>query len=100
MAAERAASATSGVIGFPAATNGWIVHCDDLTTQSTSVFITKQTASSATTATITQYNTAGAATAWVASDILHCMALLDDCVRRRDPRASHGFSFLKGDKVL
>ena len=67
-------AATSGVIGFPTATNGWVVKCDDITTQSASVFVTKQTASSATTATVTQYNTAAAATAWVASDILHCMA--------------------------
>lgn len=67
-------TATSGVIGLPTAANGWVVHCDDLTTQSASVFITKQTASSTTTATVTQYNTSGVATAWVASDILHCMA--------------------------
>lgn len=66
--------ATSGVIGLPAATNGWVVHCDDLTTSSSTVFITKQTASSTTTATIGNFNTAAAAAAWVASDILHCTA--------------------------
>jgi hypothetical protein len=67
-------TATSGVIGLPAATNGWRVTCDDLTTQSASVFITKQTASSTTTATVTQFNTSGVATAWAASDILTCDA--------------------------
>ena len=68
-------TASSGVIGLPTSANGWKVQCDDLTTQSTSVFLTKQIASGATTATITNYNTAGAATAWAANDILSCMAL-------------------------
>lgn len=69
-------SASSGIVAFNStATHGWAIHCDDVTTQSTSVFITKQTASSTTTATITQYNTAGSATAWVASDILECQAM-------------------------
>lgn len=67
-------TATGGVVGLPAATTGWSLHCDDVTTQSTNVFITKQTATSTTTATLTQYNTAGTATAWVASDILVCQA--------------------------
>jgi hypothetical protein len=68
-------TASSGVLAFSTtAAHGWVVHCDDLTTQSTSVFLTKQTANSTTTATITNYNTAGAATAWVASDRLWCQA--------------------------
>jgi hypothetical protein len=63
-------SATSGVIGLPTATTGW--HCDatDITTASSTVFLTKQTASSTTTATVGNFNTAGAAAAWVASDKL------------------------------
>jgi hypothetical protein len=64
-------SATSGVIGLPTATNGWVCHAQDLTTNSATVFVTKQTASSTTTATIGNFNTSGAAAAWVASDILH-----------------------------
>jgi|HubBroStandDraft_6_1064221.scaffolds.fasta_scaffold00599_28 hypothetical protein len=67
-------SATSGVIGLPAATNGWVVHCDDLTTQSATVFVTKQTASATNSATIGNFNTSGTAAAWAASDILHCTA--------------------------
>lgn len=68
-------AATSGVIGMPTATNGWVVKCDDLTTQSATVFITKQiAASSPTLVTVANFNTAGAQAAWVANDILHCMA--------------------------
>lgn len=68
-------AATNGVIAFNlTAANGWAIKCDDITTQSTTVFITKQKASSTTTATIANYNTAGAEAAWVASDILSCLA--------------------------
>lgn len=67
-------TASSGVIGLPRAANGWAVHCDDVTTQSTSVFITKQTASSSTSATITQYSDAAMPTAWAANDLLVCQA--------------------------
>lgn len=67
--------ATSGVIGLPTATNGWVVKCEDLTTQSATVFVQKQTATATNTATIGNFNTAGAAAAWVASDILHCTAV-------------------------
>ena len=65
---------SSGVIGLPTAKNGWAVHCDDVTTQSTSVFITKQTASSTTSATITQYSDAAVPTAWTPNDVLVCQA--------------------------
>jgi hypothetical protein len=67
-------TATSGVIGLPRAMNGWAVHCDDITTQSTSVFVTKQTATSAISATLTQYSAAAVATPWAASDVLVCQA--------------------------
>lgn len=67
-------AASSGVIGFPAATTGWRVSCDDLTTKSATVFVTKQTAVSTTTATVGNFNTSGAAAAWVASDHLLCSA--------------------------
>ena len=67
-------TASSGVIGLPSAMNGWAVHCDDITTQSTSVFVTKQTATSTTSATITQYSATAVATPWAASDVLVCQA--------------------------
>jgi len=63
-------SASSGVIGLPAAPNGWACHADDLTTQSTSVAQTAQTASTTTSATLTQYSDVKVATAWAANDIL------------------------------
>lgn len=68
-------TASSGVVGLPTSTNGWNCTCNDITTQSTSDFMCKQTASSTTTATLTEYNTAGAATAWVASDKLRVSCL-------------------------
>jgi hypothetical protein len=63
-------SATNGVIGLPTATTGWNCFCADITTQSSTVFSCKQTGSSTTTATIGNFNTSGAAAAWVASDIV------------------------------
>lgn len=63
-------TASSGVIGLPTATAGWNCFCTDLTTQSSTVFLCKQTASATTTATIGNFDAAGAAAAWVASNIL------------------------------
>ena len=70
----KGGTATGGVIGLPRATNGWALHCDDITTQSISVFVTKQTATSVTSATLTQYSAASVPTPWAASDILVCQA--------------------------
>lgn len=66
--------ATSGVIGLPTATTGWVVRCNDNTTTSATVYLTKQTATSTTTATIGNFAAAGTAAAWTASDILACSA--------------------------
>lgn len=63
-------TATSGVIGLPTANNGWNCYATDISTQSSTVFVTKQTASSATSCTIGNFNTSGAAAAWTASDIV------------------------------
>jgi len=62
--------ATSCAVTLPTAASGWNCFATDVTTQSASVFLQKMTASSTTSATVTNYNTAGAATAFVASDIL------------------------------
>jgi hypothetical protein len=67
-------TATTGVLRLPQAANGWSVHCDDVTTYSPSVFVTKQTATSVATATLTQYNAAGEPSPWAASDTLVCQA--------------------------
>lgn len=64
-------TATSGVVNLgTTATTGWNCTCADLTTQSSTVFLCKQTASSTTTATIGNFDAAGAAAAWTAADIL------------------------------
>ena len=67
-------TATSGVIGLPTATTGWVVNCTDLTTNSATVFVTKQTATTTTTATVGNFNTSATAAAWAASDVLRCSA--------------------------
>jgi hypothetical protein len=63
-------SATSCAVGLPTATTGWNCHADDVTTQSTTVFLTRQTATSQSGATFKNYNTAGANAAWATSDVL------------------------------
>jgi hypothetical protein len=59
------------VIGLPTATNGWNCSATDITTNSTSVFLQKQTAagSSTTQVTIVNYSDVAVATAPTASDI-------------------------------
>lgn len=66
--------ATSGVIGLPAATTGWIVLVQNSSANTATVFLTKQTAFTTTTATIGNYDAAGAPAAWTASNVLVCSA--------------------------
>lgn len=68
-------SAQTGVITLPASSNGWVVHAENLSTRSSTVFQTKQTASTTTSVTIGSFDAAGAASAWVASDILAITAM-------------------------
>lgn len=63
-------TASSGVIGLPAASVGWNCFCDDITTSSTTVETCHTTGSTSTSATIANHNNSGAAAPWVASDIL------------------------------
>lgn len=69
-------TASTGVITMPTANAGWSCSAADVTTASSSVYLTRQTASTTTSVTITNYNTAGTATAWVAGDKINlaCMA--------------------------
>lgn len=61
-------TASTGVIGLPTATNGWVCHATDQSHPGGN--FTEQSASSASSATLTNYNSAGSATAWSASDVL------------------------------
>lgn len=63
-------TATNGIIALPTANSGWTCTATDITTQSATVFITKQIASGTGSATLANFNTAGAQAAWVANDIL------------------------------
>lgn len=66
--------ATSGVVAMTtAATTAWTCMCNDITTTSATVFQCKQTASSTSAVTIGNFNTTGAAAAWVASDKIRMM---------------------------
>lgn len=61
-------TASSGVVTMPTANAGWKCDAVDVTTQSTSVFTTRETAYTTTSVTFTQFNTSMAATAWTAGD--------------------------------
>lgn len=69
-------SASSGVIGLPTSATGWACHAENITTNNATQFVTKQTATSTTTATIGNYDAAGSAAAWAASDnlLVQCKA--------------------------
>jgi hypothetical protein len=62
------ATATSGVIGMPAAANGWSCNASDVTNPGPN--FTKQSADTTTSVTLTNYNSSGTPTAWSANDIL------------------------------
>ena len=65
-------------ITMPSATTGWNCHATDITTNSTSVFLQKQTgAESQTSVTITNFSDVAVATAFVASDVLKVQCAAD-----------------------
>ena len=67
-------SASSGTFTMPQSPTGWIMNAQDLTTPG--VNVTKMTAQTATSVTLTNYNsTTGAAAAWAAGDVLYCTAV-------------------------
>jgi hypothetical protein len=57
-------------ITLPAATTGWACFATDITTNSTGIFLQKQTGGTTTTAVITNFSDVAAATAFAANDIL------------------------------
>jgi hypothetical protein len=59
--------ATTGVIAMPSASTGWNCQVSDLTTHSN---FPQETASTTNSVTFGGFNSAGAATAWAASDTL------------------------------
>lgn len=64
-------TASTCVVNLPTNTTGWICDAFDITNPTTGGgYFVKQTAGTTTSVTFTGYNTAGAATAWTASDIL------------------------------
>ena len=64
-------TATNGIIAFPlAAQFGWSCSAEDVTTQSTTVFITHEIASTVTSITAANFTDLGAQGAWTAGDVL------------------------------
>jgi hypothetical protein len=68
-------TASNGVIGLPMASHGWNCSCTDITTNSATVFICKQTATSTTSATIDNFNNAAGSAPWKAGDTLSVSCL-------------------------
>jgi len=66
---------STGTITMPTAPTGWDCEANDITTTSTSVFLTKQTGGSATTVVLTNYSNLSVATAWAASDVINVRCL-------------------------
>jgi len=65
----------NGVLTLPTAANGWTCDATDITTTGPNQLVTKQTASSATSATLQNYTDAGATHAWTDSDVLYVKCL-------------------------
>lgn len=63
--------ANSGVILFPtAAANGWACHAEDVTSQSPTIFLTRQVSVTTLRATLQNFDATGAVQPWAASDSL------------------------------
>lgn len=60
----------SGVITLPTAPNGWFCDATDITTTSTTVAQTKESANSATSCTLQNYSDVAVAHAWVDGDVI------------------------------
>jgi hypothetical protein len=67
--------ANTGVIGLPTATTGWNCFAQDLTTLSASTFMTRVTASTASSVTLGNFSDTGTAGPWIASDVLEVSCL-------------------------
>jgi hypothetical protein len=67
-------TASSGVIGLSTTTTAWVCECDDLAA-AVGATETRMSATSITTCTVTNVNTAtGVAAAWASSEVLYCTA--------------------------
>jgi hypothetical protein len=63
-------TAKNGVIGLPLSKSGWVCSAVDLVTQSSTVFVTKQTGTTKDSATFANFNTAGEHAPWISEDLL------------------------------
>jgi hypothetical protein len=63
-------TASSGVIGLPAATNYWSCTCNDSTSFSTTVFMCRQTATTVTSVSISNVSNLGVVSPWNSGDYL------------------------------
>lgn len=69
-------TASTGVITMPAANAGWSCSATNVTTTNTAVWMTRQTASTTTSVTLTNYAySTGGAAAWTAGDKINVMCM-------------------------
>lgn len=69
------AASASGTIGLPAATTGWVVLCQNITTNDANHAQTKMTSSTSTTAVIGNFTSGGVSGNWAANDVIACIAI-------------------------
>ncbi len=67
-------SAATCVIGLPTAAHGWNCYASDITTTTSTAFMTKQTASATNSCTLANFTTAGASGNWANADKLRVIA--------------------------
>lgn len=65
----------TGTIALPVAKTGWKCSCQDTSTFSPSVFITRQTSSTTTSCSVRNFTNNASAAPWAAHDLLSCSAL-------------------------
>lgn len=63
-------TASTGVLGMPTAAHGWNCQFTDETTQSAAVSVTKQTADTVSSVTVSQFTDLSASGAWAAGDVI------------------------------
>lgn len=69
------AASASGTIGLPAAATGWVVLCQNITTNDANHAQTKMISSTTTTAVIGNYTSGGVSGNWGANDVIACIAI-------------------------
>jgi hypothetical protein len=68
-------TAATGTIALPVAKTGWKCSCQDTSTFSTTVFVTRQTSTTTTSCSLRNFTNTAVTAPWAANDLLSCSAL-------------------------